>query len=70
VVTWHLPGVDAVGNATYQLNATADGRYVADGDGPREVNGYFVVSTATGDAPNPLWQVDGIVDLLETAPKG
>jgi ABC-2 type transport system permease protein len=70
VVTWHLPGVDAVGNATYQLDVTADGRYVADGDGPREVNGYFVVSTPTGDAPNPLWQVDGIVDLLETAPKG
>jgi ABC-2 type transport system permease protein len=70
VVTWHLPGVDAVGNATYQLDVTADGRYVADGDGPREVNGYFVVSTPTGDAPNPLWRVDGIVDLLETAPKG
>jgi ABC-2 type transport system permease protein len=70
VVTWHLPGVDAVGNATYQLDVTADGRYVADGDGPREVNGYFVVSTPTGDAPNPLWQFDGIVDLLETAPKG
>jgi ABC-2 type transport system permease protein len=70
VVTWHLPGVDAVGNATYQLDVTADGRYIADGDGPREVNGYFVVSTPTGDAPNPLWQVDGIVDLLETAPKG
>jgi ABC-2 type transport system permease protein len=70
VVTWHLPGVDAVGNATYQLDVTADGRYVADGDGPREVNGYFVLSTPTGDAPNPLWQFDGIVDLLETAPKG
>jgi ABC-2 type transport system permease protein len=70
VVTWHLPGVDAVGNATYQLDVTADGRYIADGDGPREVNGYFVVSTPTGDAPNPLWQFDGIVDLLETAPKG
>jgi ABC-2 type transport system permease protein len=70
VVTWHLPGVDAVGNATYQLDVTADGRYVADGDGPREVNGYFVVRTPTGDAPNPLWQFDGIVDLLETAPKG
>ena len=70
VVTWHLPGVDAVGNATYQLDVTADGRYVADGDGPREVNGYFIVSTPTGDAPNPLWQVDGIVDLLENAPKG
>jgi ABC-2 type transport system permease protein len=70
VVTWHLPGVAAVGSATYQLDVTADGRYIADGDGPREVNGYFVVSTPTGDAPNPLWQFDGIVDLLETAPKG
>ena len=70
VVTWHLPGVAAVGNATYQLNVTADGRYIADGDGPREVNGYFVVSTPTGDAPNPLWQFDGIVDLLETTPEG
>jgi ABC-2 type transport system permease protein len=70
VVTWHLPGVDAVGNATYQLDVTADGRYIADGDGPREVNGYFVVSTPTGDAPNPLWQFDGVVDLLENAPEG
>jgi ABC-2 type transport system permease protein len=70
VVTWHLPGVDAVGNATYQLDVTSDGRYIADGDGPREVNGYFVVSTPTGDAPNPLWQFDGIVDLLETTPEG
>ena len=70
VVTWHLPGVEAVGNATYQLDVTADGRYIADGDGPREVNGYFIVSTPTGDAPNPLWQFDGIVDLLENAPKG
>jgi ABC-2 type transport system permease protein len=70
VVTWHLPGVDAVGTATYQLDVTADGRYVADGDGPREVNGYFIVRTPTGDAPNPLWQFDGNVDLLATAPKG
>jgi ABC-2 type transport system permease protein len=70
VVTWHLPGVAAEGQAVYQLNVTADGRYIADGDGPREVNGYFIVSTPTGDAPNPLWQFDGIVDLLETAPKG
>jgi ABC-2 type transport system permease protein len=70
VVTWHLPGVDAVGNATYQLDVTADGRYVADGDGPREVNGYFVVRTPTGNAANPLWQFDGSVDLLANAPKG
>jgi ABC-2 type transport system permease protein len=70
VVTWHLPGIDAVGTATYQLDVTADGRYSADGDGPREVNGYFVVRTPAGDAPNPLWQFDGTVDLLATAPKG
>jgi ABC-2 type transport system permease protein len=70
VVSWHLPGVDAVGQATYQLDVTADGRYVADGDGPTQVNGYFVVRTPTGDAANPLWQFDGTVDLLATTTKG
>jgi ABC-2 type transport system permease protein len=70
VVTWHLPGTSVAGNAIYQLDVTADGRYIADGDGPKEVNGYFVVRTANGDAPNPLWQFDGTVDLLATAPKG
>jgi ABC-2 type transport system permease protein len=64
VVSWHIPGATVTGSATYQLDVTADGRYVADGDGPKEVNGYFVVHTPTGDAPNPLWQVDGTVDLL------
>jgi ABC-2 type transport system permease protein len=70
VVSWNLPGVDAVGTATYQLNVDADGRYAADGDGPKQVNGYFVVRTPTGDAPNPLWQFDGTVDLLATGSKG
>ncbi|MDT4992462.1 MAG: type transport system permease protein, partial [Actinoplanes sp.] len=56
VVSWHLPGIDATGTAIYQLDLTADGRFVADGDGPKEVNGYFLVRTPTGDAPNPLWQ--------------
>ncbi|MBP2706732.1 ABC transporter permease [Microbispora sp. RL4-1S] len=64
VVSWRLPGATAVGNAIYQLDVTADGRYVADGDGPKEVNGYFQVRTPNGDAPNPLWQFDGNVDLL------
>jgi ABC-2 type transport system permease protein len=63
-VTWHLPGVGAVGQAIYQLDVTPDGRYVADGDGPVQVNGYFLVRTPTGNASNPLWQFDGIVDLL------
>ncbi|MFG2562954.1 ABC transporter permease [Streptomyces sp. NPDC048496] len=70
VVTWHLPGVEASGTAIYQLDATSDGRFVADGDGPKEVNGYFLVRTPTGDTPNPLWQFDGNVELLDTTPKG
>jgi ABC-2 type transport system permease protein len=66
-VTWHLPDTgSAVGQAIYQLDVTPDGRYVADGDGPVEVNGYFIVRTPTGDAANPLWQFDGTVDLLAT----
>ncbi|MEU6534739.1 ABC transporter permease [Streptomyces sp. NPDC047000] len=64
VVSWHLPGTDATGTAVYQLDITSDGRFVADGDGPKEVNGYFLVRTPTGDAPNPLWQFDGDVELL------
>jgi len=66
-VTWHLPGVgNAVGQAVYQLDVTPDGRYIADGDGPIQVNGYFLVRTPAGDAANPLWQFDGSVDLLAT----
>ncbi|MGW1132968.1 ABC transporter permease [Streptomyces griseoluteus] len=68
VVSWHLPGVAATGSAVYQLDITADGRFVADGDGPKEVNGYFLVRTSAGDAPNPLWQFDGDVDLLSASP--
>ncbi|MEV2212379.1 ABC transporter permease [Streptomyces sp. NPDC050997] len=70
VVSWHLPDVEAVGTAVYQLDVTSDGRFVADGDGPKEVNGYFLVRTPIGDAPNPLWQFDGNVELLATTPKG
>ncbi|MGC3862267.1 ABC transporter permease [Micromonospora chersina] len=66
VVSWHLPDVEAAGTAIYQLDVTPDGRFVADGDGPKEVNGYFLVRTPTGDAPNPLWQFDGNVELLPT----
>ncbi|MEV6927289.1 ABC transporter permease [Dactylosporangium sp. NPDC051485] len=69
-VSWHLPDVEATGTAIYQLDVTADGRFVADGDGPKEVNGYFLVRTPTGDAPNPLWQFDGNVELLHTTRKG
>lgn len=64
VVSWRLPGSTAKGSAIYQLDVTAEGRYVADGDGPKEVNGFFSVRTPSGDAPNPLWQFDGYVDLL------
>lgn len=67
VVTWHLPGTDAPGTAVYQLDVAADGRLVADGDGPKDVNGYFLVHTPGGDAPNPLWQFDGRIELLPSA---
>jgi ABC-2 type transport system permease protein len=70
VVTWRLPGSAAVGSAIYQLDVNPDGHYVADGDGPQQVNGFFQVHTATGDAPNPLWQFDGVVDLLSAASPG
>jgi ABC-2 type transport system permease protein len=70
-VSWHLPDAGpATGTAIYQLDVTADGRYVADGDGPKEVNGSFLVRTPTGNAPNPLWQLDGVVDLLASTSKG
>ncbi|PRY12824.1 ABC transporter permease [Kineococcus rhizosphaerae] len=70
VVSWHIPGATATGSAVYQLDVTADGRYVADGDGPQTVNGFFPVPTVTGPGPNPLWQFDGSVDLLATTTKG
>lgn len=70
VVSWHLPGVEAAGRAVYQLDVAASGRFVADGDGPKDVNGYFLVRTPTGDAPNPLWQFDGTVGLLPAISKG
>jgi ABC-2 type transport system permease protein len=64
VVTWRLPGSAAVGSAIYQLDVKPEGRYVADGDGPQEVNGFFQVHNSTRDVPNPLWQFDGSIDLL------
>jgi ABC-2 type transport system permease protein len=70
VVSWHIPGATATGSAIYQLDVTPDGRYVADGDGPQSVNGFFQVHTSTGDTPNPLWQFDGLVDLIQPASKG
>ncbi len=70
VISWHLPDVEVTGTAIYQLDVTSDGRFVADGDGPKEVNGYFRVRTPTGDAPNPLWQFDGNVELLSAHSKG
>lgn len=66
-ISWHLPDVGAAtGTAIYQLDVSPNGRYIADGDGPQEVNGYFLMRTATGDAPNPLWQFDSVVDLLHS----
>jgi ABC-2 type transport system permease protein len=63
-VSWTVPGYNATAQAVYQLNVTANGRYTADGDGPVQVNGYFLIVSAGKAAPNPLWQFDGDVDLL------
>jgi ABC-2 type transport system permease protein len=65
-VSWHVPGATLTGQAVYQLDVNPNGRFIADGDGPQEVNGYFLVHTSDGDVPNPLWQFDGDVDLLPT----
>lgn len=70
VVYWHIPGARAVGSAIYQLDVTPDGRYVADGDGPVSVNGFFQVHTDSGDEPNPLWQFDGQINLITPVSKG
>lgn len=64
VITWRLPGVTAIGQVIYQLDVSPNGRYVADGDGPQDVNGYFPVHTSVGNVSNPLWQFDGSVNLL------
>ena len=63
-VFWVIPGDNLTAQAIYQLNVTANGRYIADGDGPVQVNGYFLIVTAGKIVSNPLWQFDGNVDLL------
>jgi len=63
-VFWVLPGNNVTAQAIYQLNVSANGRYIADGDGPVQVNGYFLIVTEGEVVPNPLWQFDGNVDLL------
>jgi ABC-2 type transport system permease protein len=63
-VFWRVPGDNVTAQAIYQLNVTANGRYIADGDGPVQVNGYFLIATPGKVVPNPLWQFDGNVDLL------
>ncbi|MEV5968034.1 ABC transporter permease [Kribbella sp. NPDC051952] len=70
VISWHVPGVENAGSAIYQLDINPLGRYVADGDGPKEVNGFFLVRTSSGDEPNPLWQFDGNIELLPSTSKG
>ncbi|WP_042374179.1 ABC transporter permease [Streptacidiphilus neutrinimicus] len=63
-VSYDVPGYNATAQAIYQLNVSANGRYTADGDGPVQLNGYFLIVIAGKAVPNPLWQLDGNVDLL------
>ncbi|MBF9069745.1 ABC transporter permease [Streptacidiphilus sp. NEAU-YB345] len=63
-VSWVVGSSGVTAQAIYQLNVTANGRYEADGDGPVQVNGYFLIVAGGKVVPNPLWQFDGNVDLL------
>ncbi|PYC86578.1 ABC transporter permease [Streptomyces tateyamensis] len=63
-VSWNVPGYNATAQAVYQLDIAANGRYIADGDGPVQLNGYFLIVVGGQAVPNPLWQLDGNVDLL------
>lgn len=63
VVSWHVVGAETPARALYQLQVSPDGRFTADGDGPKSVNGYTTVPTPRGPAANPLWQFDGLLDL-------
>jgi len=65
-VFWVVPGDNITAQAVYQLDVTANGRYIADGDGPVQVNGYFLIAAGGKVIPNPLWQFDGNVDLLSS----
>lgn len=63
-ISWGVPGDNITATSVYQLDVTANGRYIADGDGPQEVNGYFLIVTGGQTVSNPLWQFDGNVDLI------
>ncbi|MGF1430773.1 ABC transporter permease [Kitasatospora sp. LaBMicrA B282] len=63
-VSYNVPGYNATAQAIYQLDVSATGRYIADGDGPVQLNGYFLIVSGGQAVPNPLWQFDGNVDLL------
>ncbi|MFE9421941.1 ABC transporter permease [Kitasatospora sp. NPDC006697] len=63
-VNWTVPGYNATAQAIYQVDVSANGRYTADGDGPVQLNGYFLIVIDGKAVPNPLWQFDGNVDLL------
>ncbi|MEZ0064468.1 ABC-2 type transport system permease protein [Streptacidiphilus sp. MAP12-20] len=63
-VFWGAPGAGVMAQAVYQVDVNPNGRYIADGDGPIQVNGYFLIINDGKPTPNPLWQFDGNVDLL------
>lgn len=67
VVSWRVAGISTPAAAVYRVDASPDGKYVADGDGPRQVNGRHTLTTpGGGTATNPLWQFDGVVDTTSS----
>ncbi len=63
VITWQVAGASTPAQAVYQVDVKADGRYTADGEGPRQVNEQHSIAGPDGrQVTNPLWQFDGAVD--------
>jgi hypothetical protein len=62
-VTWFNTGPNVPQIASYQVHVQANGCYTADGDGPADLNGQQMITSADGaTVTNPLWQFDGCFD--------
>ncbi len=65
VVTFLVDGAGTPATALYHLEVRTDGSYIADGEGPRQVNELrtLPVEGASDGAEvlNPLWQLEGAV---------
>ena len=68
VVTFLVDGAGTPATALYHLEVRTDGSYVADGEGPRQVNELRTLpvespggGVSAAEVLNPLWQLEGAV---------